>query len=244
MKNRLIAHEIWGRELAANEIHVWYASLNKPVLQYYCLLSTDERRRAERFHFEEDKKRFIVRRGILRTILGHYLNVESGRLQFCYGKNGKPALADKFGEAAIRFNMSCSEAIALYAFTSDYEIGVDIERIRDISEMEQIAKRFFSTRENAVFHTLSKSERKEAFFNFWTRKEAFLKATGDGLSRPLNRFDVTLVPGEPARLLRIEGDTEEAQHWSIQDLKPASGFAAALVIKGQIGNVNCWRWAE
>jgi 4'-phosphopantetheinyl transferase len=233
-----------GKELTANEIRVWCVSLNKPISRFSSLLSADERQRAERFRFEEDKRYFIVRRGVLRTILGNYLNVEPGRLQFCYGKNGKPALADKFGKRAIHFNTSCSEALALYAFTRDREIGVDIEHIRDIPEIEQIAERYFSTRENAVFRTLPKSDRKEAFFNCWTRKEAFIKATGDGLSFPLDRFDVSLVPGEPAGLLGIDGDSKAASRWLLQDLKPAPGFAAAVAIEGRRREVHFGQWAD
>ncbi len=244
MNNVLFVPHNLGRELTANEIHVWCASLNKPLSRFNNVLSAGERRRAERFHFEEDRQRFIVRRGILRTFLGYYLNVEPGRLQFCYGKNGKPALADKFGGGAIRFNMSCSKALALYAFTRDTEIGVDIEYIRDLSEMEPIAERFFSARESAAFYTLPESARREAFFNCWTRKEAFLKATGDGLSGPLDGFDVSLVPGEPARLLGINGDARAVSRWSIQDLKPAPGFAAAVAIEGRSWEVHYCRWAD
>jgi len=200
--------------------------------------------RAERFHFEEDGRRFIVRRAILRTILSGYLSVEPSRFQFCYGKNGKPQVADTFGEGKISFNLSHSEGLALYAFAREREIGVDIEHVRDIPEMEQIAESYFSARENAIFRTLPENERKEAFFNCWTRKEAFIKATGDGLSWPLDRFDVSLVPGEPARLLRIEGDSKAASQWFIQDLKPAFGFAAAFAVKGGCGRVHCWQWSD
>jgi len=140
--------------------------------------------------------------------------------------------------------LSQSDGLALYAFTRDREIGVDIEHIRDISEMEQIAEQFFSARENAVFRTLPKSKKKEAFFNCWTRKEAFIKAIGEGLSWPLDSFDVSLIPGEPARLLKIEGDSKAASRWSIQDLKPAFGFAAAFAVKGRSGRVHCWQWSD
>jgi 4'-phosphopantetheinyl transferase len=198
--------------------------------------------RAERFHFEHDRKRFIVARGILRTILGWYLGVEHSRLQFCYRKNGKPALADTFGKGRIHFNLSHSEGLALYAFTRDREIGVDIEYIHDLSEMDQIAERFFSTGENNVFRELPESKKKEAFFRCWTCKEAFIKAIGDGLSHPLDKFDVSSVPGEPARLLGIEGDAKAASRWTIQELKPASGFAAAFAAEGRRWRLRCWQW--
>ncbi len=218
--------------------------MDRPISQYYSLLAANERKRAERFHFEKDRNRFIVRRGILRILLGCYLGVEPSRLLFSYGKNDKPVLADIYDSTEMHFNLSHSEGLAIYAFTGDREIGIDIEQIRDIPDMEQIFERFFSPRENEVFHILPESRRKEAFFNCWTRKEAFIKATGDGLSMPLDKFDVSLVPGEPARLLRIEGDTEEAQRWSMQDLKDASGFAAALAVKGPCGNIRSWQWSD
>ncbi len=234
-------------ELTTDEIHVWCASLDHPVSRCQRLtqlLSRDERMRVERFHFEKDRKRFIVCRGILRTILGCYLSVQPSRLQFCYGKRGKPALADTFGKGTIRFNISHSNGVALFAFTRDREIGVDIEKIRDIAEMDQIAERFFSARENAVFRALPKSKKKEAFFNCWTRKEAFIKAIGDGLSYPLDKFDVSLVPGEPARLLRTEGDSKGASRWSIQELNPVSGFAAAFAVEGRIRRLHCRQWGD
>ena len=234
-------------ELPTNEIHVWCASLDQPVSRFQRqkkLLSPDESIRAERFYFEIDRKRFIACHGILRTILGFYLGIEPSALQFCYGKNGKPALVDAFGNGTIHFNISRSEGLALFAFTRGREIGVDIEHIRDIPEMEQIAERFFSAKENGAFRTLPESKKKEAFFNCWTRKEAFIKAIGEGLSYPLDKFVVSMVPGEPARLLRIEEDSKGASRWSIQDLKPAPGYAAAFAVEGQSCPLHCWQWSS
>lgn len=244
MNSLLFVPQLFNRELGTDETHIWYASLEQPVSRFQRLLSIDERMTAGRFHFEEDRKRFIVRRGILRTMLGCYLSVEPSRLRFCYGKNGKPQVADTFGEGKISFNLSHSEGCAVYAFTRDREVGVDIEHLRDIPEMEQIAERFFSARENAIFRALPENNREEAFFTCWTRKEAFIKAAGDGLSQPLDRFDVSLVPGEPARLLRIEGNSKAASQWFMQDLKPASGFAAAFTAKGRGGLVHCWLYSD
>ena len=127
--------------------------------------------------------------------------------------------------------MSHSEGLALYGFTRDHEIGVDIEHIYDIPEMEQIAEQFFSVRENAVFHGLPESKRKEAFFNCWTRKEAFIKAVGDGLSRSLDSFEVSLLPGKPAHLLCVGNDPLEASRWHLRELTPAHGYTGALVVE-------------
>lgn len=234
-------------ELAPDQIHVWCASLDDPVSRFQMLsqtLSADERTRAQRFYFEKDRRHFIIRRGILRTILGRYLNIEPHQVQFCYGYNGKPALADAFGKGRIHFNLSDSEGLALYGFSRDHEIGVDIEHIHDVPEMDQIAEQFFSVRENDVFRTLPKSKKKEAFFNCWTRKEAFIKAIGDGLSRPLDKFDVSLVPGERARLQRMDGDSKGASRWSIQELKLALGFTGAFAVEGRGWRLHCWQWLD
>ncbi len=244
MKNQVFIPESRIKKPASDEIQVWYASLDRPESRFQELLSQDERDRAGRFIFERDRIQYIVRRGILRILLGNYLGIEPGLVRINYGKNDKPALADTYDSQEMHFNLSHSEGMAIYAFTGNREIGIDIEQIRNIPDMEQIFERFFSPRENEVFSILSESKRKEAFFNCWTRKEAFIKATGDGLSRPLDGFDVSLVPGEPARLLEIEGNSEEVSRWSMQDLKGASGFAAALAVKGPCGNIHSWQWSD
>ena len=232
-------------ELRREEIHVWCAELDQPLSRLEMLakiLCMKERMRADRFHFKQDKKRFIVRHGILRSILGSYLGTDPSQVQLCYAKNGKPALVSTSAKGNISFNLSHSGGLALYVFTRAREIGVDIEHIRGIPEMDQIAERFFSVRENGVFQALPEGKKKEAFFNCWTRKEAFLKASGAGLSRPLNKFDVSLVPGEPARLLRVCGNSKEASRWSIQELNPSPGFAAAFATKGRKWRLHCWQW--
>ena len=231
--------------LLEKDIHIWRVDLDLPIIGFkklYQQLSNDERLRAERFYFEKDRKRFIIGRGILRMILGCYLRVEPSRVQFCYGKHGKAELSDALGKRNIFFNMSDSEGLALYAFTRSHEIGVDIESIREISEMDQIAQSFFSSGENAVFCSIPNGKKKEAFFNCWTRKEAFIKAIGEGLSRPLDKFEVSLIPGESAKLLKIDGDSLRASRWSIQALKPASGFVAAFAVKKRSWQLRCWRW--
>jgi len=245
MNNVLLVPQRLDRELATDEIHIWCVRLDEQwVSQFQSLLSGDERIRAERFHFEKDRERFIIRRGILRTLLGGYSGVEANRLQFCYGKNGKPALADEFGKGKIYFNSSSSEGSAIYAFTRDSEIGVDIECICDIPEMAQIAERFFSAGEKAVFRALPESRKKEAFFKWWTCKEALIKAIGEGLSYPLDEFDVSLAPDEPAKLLAIKGDSIVASEWSVYNLRPSFGFAAAVAVKGQKRSIHCWQWVN
>jgi 4'-phosphopantetheinyl transferase len=174
--------------------------------------------------------------------LGYYLNVAPGLIRFSYGIHNKPALADGPGRGKLFFNLSHSHGMALYAFTNEREIGVDIEYIRDIPDMEQIVEHFFSARELTVFRALSESRKRESFFNCWTRKEALIKATGEGLSYPLDGFVVSMVPDEPARLISINGNTGVAARWSIRDIKPAAGYAAALAVPGRAGYVHCREW--
>lgn len=233
--------------LSSNDIHIWCACIDLPSLQVQQLaqiLSEDELKRAERFYFEQHRNRFIVRRGILRTILSRYLSMEPNQLQFDYGSRGKPTLAETCGGDKLRFNLSDSHGFALYAVTGDRDLGVDIEQIRSIEDAEQIAKRFFSPQEYAVLRDLAPSQKQAAFFNCWTRKEAYVKAVGDGLSLPLDGFDVSLSPGEPARLLSIKGDPQSAAHWFLQDLNPVPGYVGAIAVEGFGFSISCWQWLE
>ena len=230
-----------------DEVHVWCASLNQTASGIDRLahsLSLEECKRAERFYFPKDRLRFIVRRGLLRTILGYYSGIEPSRVQLCYGSNGKPALEKISSAAAFRFNMSRSGDLALYAVTRYVEIGVDLEGVGRLPDAEQIVERFFSPAERATFHSLPSDQKLHAFFNCWTRKEAYLKALGDGLSRSLDDFDVSLAPGEPARLLRVKGNPHEVSRWSLCELNPAKGYAAALAVEGHGWSLACWQWIE
>ncbi len=231
--------------LGDDEIHIWFSVLDQKadvIYNFFQMLSPNERRRAGWFHCYEDKARFITRHGILRMILGHYLGVKPGEVQFYYGKNGKPAILETFGVGTIHFNLSHSNGAALFAFTRSHEIGVDIEYIHDVIEMEQIVNRFFSLNERDVFHSLPKSQKREAFFKGWTCKEAFVKALGDGLFKPLCKFDVSLVPGESSEVFRIEGNSREASRWSIQNLNPAPHYLGAFAVKSNLLQLKCWRW--
>lgn len=223
-------------ELSKNEVHVWMALLDQHESIIELLvqsLSSDEEKRAERFFFAKDRKSFIIGRGLLRSILGFYLNIDPTQVNFCYGEKGKPALDHKFGkEKTIHFNLSHSGNLVIFGFTRSRKVGVDIERIRVFDGMEKIAERFFSNTENELLLSLPSEERTEAFFNCWTRKEAIVKAAGDGLTLPLNEFDVMLEPGESA--LSIDVDIfEKNSHWSLHGFQPARGYVAAVAIEGQ-----------
>lgn len=233
--------------LSRSKVHVWRASLDQPgacVERLARVLSPDERARADRFRFVQDRQRFIVGRGVLRTILSRYVGVESSGLRFRYESHGKPALDGPLGPGTVRFNVAHSQALALYAITEGRDIGVDLESLRPIPDAEEIAGRFFSPRENAVFHEVPFDLKTEAFLNCWTRKEAFVKALGDGLTHPLDRFDVSLAPGEPARLLWVEAMPEAVFRWSLRELAPAPGYIAALAVEGHDWHLACWDWDE
>lgn len=232
-----------GWVISSAEVHVWRAPLEQPAIhmdQLAQTLSDDERTRAERFHFERDRRRFVVAQGLLRILLGKYLNIEPHRLEFGHGPHGKPHLSSSHS-SAIRFNLAHSHELALYAFACGREVGIDVEHICPLPDAEQIAARFFSAAENAVLCALPENQRSEAFFNCWTRKEAYLKATGDGLSRPLDQFQVSLAPGEPVRLLVDEQMPEEISRWRLESLMPASGYVAALVVEGHDWHLRCWQ---
>jgi 4'-phosphopantetheinyl transferase len=197
------------------------------------ILGSDERRQAGRFHFDLDKKRFVVGRGILRILIGnYYLGVEPSRLEFSCGPRGKPYLARRFGDGTFQFNRSDSHMLAIYAFAKGHEVGVDIEHVRTVAvNTREIADGFFSEREKATLRRLPDRDKEEGFFNCWTRKEAYLKAIGEGLYVPLDQFDVSLTPGEKARLLRIAGRPQEASRWSLKAFVPETGYKAVLAVR-------------
>lgn len=187
-----------------------------------------ERQRAGRFHFDRDRRRFIVARARLRQLLAARLGVRPESVELVYGKNGKPALARRFTDTHWRFNVSHCGDVAVYAFSPGCEVGIDIEAIRAVREADDIAARFFSRRENEAYLALAPRDKPLGFFNCWTRKEAFVKALGEGLSMRLDQFDVSLAPGEPARVLRVEGAPGDASGWHLESFSPLPGFIAAL----------------
>jgi 4'-phosphopantetheinyl transferase len=231
--------------LESEDVHVWRAKLDQPseTLQALLrLLSPDESERAWRFYFRKDREHFIVARGVLRRILGSYLSLEPSSLRFAYSNYGKPALAGIMDQPTLRFNLSHSGELALYGFTLGREIGLDLEFRREDFAGLEIAERFFSAREVEVLRSLPPQLRTEGFFNCWTRKEAYIKAVGLGLSLPLDQFDVSLSPGEPAALLRTGDDERETARWSLKALTPAEGYSAALAVEGHDWHLKHWHW--
>jgi 4'-phosphopantetheinyl transferase len=213
--------------------------LGQPHGKYVELLDPDELSRANRFHFEKDRKHFVVARGFLRVLLGRYLKRDPKQLKFSYGAYGKPALP---GAEPLRFNMSHSHGMALYALTEGRDIGVDVEYVRADFTSDDIARRFFSPFEVESLCGLPTEERVESFFRCWTRKEAYIKATGRGLSQPLDGFDVTLAPGESAALLRTDAGSHE--HWSMANIEVGPGYAGALAVDGPVTTIRYWNTDE
>ncbi|MEN6317165.1 MAG: 4'-phosphopantetheinyl transferase superfamily protein [Syntrophaceae bacterium] len=233
--------------LSGKNVHIWLAVLDLPgksVEELKRSLSEDEMMRADRFRYEHDRNRFISARGILRLILSGYLSVEPDTISFVYEKDGKPRLQNASGRADIQFNLSHSEGLALYVFTRGKEAGIDLERIRDFPEMELIVEQFFSVRERALFGTLQSSEKKKTFFNWWTRKEASMKANGKGLSYSLDRIDFLPTDGKSTGSLKMLRDGGEQARWSIWDVRPAEEFAGAVVVEEGNWNVQYWQWSD
>jgi 4'-phosphopantetheinyl transferase len=231
--------------LKRDEVHIWRAALDQPasvVKSFSRILAPDERDTAERFRFQKDREHFIVARGLLRTILGRYLNLEPARLRFCYNAYGKPTLDETFAAHELRFNLSHSHGLVLYAFARQREIGLDIEYLREDLAAVEIARQFFSPREAALFSALPQHLRVEGFFNCWTRKEAYIKAKGLGLSLSLDSFEVSLVPGERAALLSVADVMEKVERWAMMELAPGQGYVAALVVEGHDWKLKLWQW--
>lgn len=233
--------------LGLTEVHVWQAALDPSPLVVERLrgvLSPDEQARATRFCFERDRRRFITARGTLRLILSRYLLIEPTRVTFHYGPHGKPFLANECEGSRMQFNLSHAQERALYAFNLERAIGVDLEYLKPETDVRAIAIRFFSPSESAALLALPPAQRLEAFFKCWTRKEAYLKGRGLGLSLPLDQFDVSFVTDQFPRLLETRHDPAEAQRWSLQALDPAPGYTGAVAVEGQPEVLKCWQWAE
>jgi len=231
--------------LLQDELDVWVAALNRPqtqLNQFWQHLAEDEQARANRFYFDHDREHYIVARGLLRQLLGSYLQRPAHEVAFVYGDHGKPELVEEQAASGIRFNISHAQGVALLAFSRHREVGVDIEQVRPLDDGEQIAERFFSKNEVAVFTAVPAEQKPQAFFNCWTRKEAFIKVIGEGLSCPLDSFDVTLKPGEPAELLQVKGSQEATARWKLENLEPAVGYAGAVIAEGRGWQLRCWQW--
>jgi 4'-phosphopantetheinyl transferase len=227
------------------EVHVWRASLAASpdeLDRLHALLSDEERVRAARFRFEMHRDRFVAGRGTQRLLLARYLGVHPAAIRYRYAAHGKPALDGPEAESGLRFNVSNAEDGLLVALTLGREVGVDLEPVHRVVDRDAVARRFFSAPENLVYDTVAEDQRDAAFFTCWTRKEAYIKAVGDGLSMPLHCFDVTLRPGEPARLLATRGDPSQAERWTLRELDPGAGWLGAIVVEGADFALRLFDW--
>ena len=223
--------------LLPDEIHVWRIDLDQPephLQNFAATLSSDETVRAERFYFPKHRQHFIAGRGILRTILGRFLGIKPSQVEFNYQQRGKPVLVDKFADSGLAFNLSHSQGLGLCAVNCTRQIGVDLEYIRPMSDLEALAKRFFLPREYEMLRSLSPNQQQEIFFRYWTCKEAYLKATGDGLSQ-LEQIEVSLTPTEPAKL-------QITEEWSLFELVPANNYVAAVAVENFGWHLKCWQY--
>lgn len=226
--------------LPDDQVHVWCARLNLPritVKRLRSILTEEESLRAKRYRFPEHRRHFTVARATLRMLLGRYLRRSPEKIDLVYNQHGKPFL-----DGSLRFNLSHSGEMVLYAFTQNREVGIDIEWMqRRIGDSRQIVKRFFSPREIETFLGLPAPLQKEAFFNCWTCKEAYGKARGKGLLIPLDEIEVMQESGIPACLVTTHDDLQNKTHWTVETLPPKNDYIATLVVEGHRCEVRYWR---
>jgi 4'-phosphopantetheinyl transferase len=224
--------------LLPTDLHLWPIHLNQldnKASEFANLLSEEEAARAAKFHFVRDRQSFTASRALLRILLGNYLGVRPETILFSYGQAGKPRLKTT---SSICFNASHSGSMALFAFTQASEIGVDLEEVRALDNLCGIAEQFFCAEEYRELISLSPELRERAFFQCWTRKESYVKAVGEGFSTPLDRFRVTLLPQDPARLVHIGNDPAKAAGWTLHNVDVGPGFAAAVAYAGPAKNLQ------
>ena len=232
-------------QLHPGEIHVWQAPLVVPVSILQQLnqhLSEKEATRAASFHFTKDRNRWIVAHGVLRLLLARYTGADPHLIDFDVNAYGKPSLASPVLPIPLQFNLSHSRDLVLYAFTYNSQVGIDVEYKRADIDYDALARVSFSSNEQAILHSLPNHLKHDAFYNCWTRKEAYIKARGKGIYIPLDQFDVSFLPGEPAALLDSREDPQEPTRWTLQELIPAPDYAAALAVESSDWLISCWQW--
>jgi 4'-phosphopantetheinyl transferase len=243
-------HQQWSTppldlRLQPDEVHVWRATLGvteSVQVQLNQLLSESETTRAMSFRFTEDRRRWIVAHGVLRILLSRYVRLDPRLLHFDFNTYGKPFLAFPRPSTPLQFNLSHSRDVALYAFTYTRQVGIDVEYKRFDLDFEALARVSFSLNEQTALRSLPDDIKQQAFYNCWTRKEAYIKAQGKGMSIPLDQFDVSCLPGEPAALLQNPEDPHEIKRWALRELAPGKDYAGALAVEGGDWSLSCWQW--
>lgn len=234
------------RELAlpVGQVHVWRAAVaqhSSALSELDSILSPAEQERANRFCFVADRERFVVAHGLLRMLLGRYLREAPQTLRFLDNPHGKPALEPSGDQAGLRFNLSHSQGLVLYAVARGREVGVDVEQVRLVADFERIAEQFFSPAERKELRTLRTECKLDGFFGLWTLKEAYVKARGQGLSVPLHEFSVSLQPDASGNFFLMHGsDGRKCARWSLLRLTPGPGYAGALAVEGHDWELNLW----
>jgi 4'-phosphopantetheinyl transferase len=234
------SHPPGDLDLGSHQVDIWRVSLDLPpvsVKQMESTLPADESERASKFHFDYDRNRFTLAHASLRRVLARYLHIQPHRINFSVNEYGKPSLPP---ETEIHFNLSHSSKFALIAVSRNRNIGVDVEKIRVDIELENLASRYFSPHESSELLALPPEQRAIGFFNCWTRKEAYIKAQGLGLSLPLDSFDVSLTPAEPTLLRATRPDSTESARWTLLSLLVDTGYAGALAVEGKDLEFRYW----
>jgi len=244
--------EIWDKgpgtfELSENLVHIWKARIEDSALDieklHMEILSQDEKKRAVRLKSAKDKKRFIASRAFLRKSLSKYLDTSPSEIKFIYNKFGKPSLDPEYHPQNIRFNLSHSKNLALYAITKNREIGIDVEYIRCVDKADKIVGRFFSKDEGEFYYSQPKNKKNWAFFTLWTRKEAYSKARGMGIGLPTREFDLELSPHNLGHTNNIRAKNKESK-WSLIDIEIDSEYLAALATEGNDFKISYLRFAD
>jgi 4'-phosphopantetheinyl transferase len=241
----MVLRSVGPQKISLGTVHVWQFEIALPRDQadrYRDILSPDENQRADRFYFDRDRIRFIAARAAMRSILAGYLNAAPSEIIFSYAANGKPGLAGGLNESGLKFNLSHSHDRALLGVVSNFCIGVDIEFIKYEFASDEIAQRFFAPGEVSRLRAIPEMERASAFFSCWTRKEAYIKAVGQGLSLPLDSFEVAFGPGVQASLLQVNTSPEEAARWRMYSIPAAEGYAAAIIVEGKDHKIEYREW--
>jgi 4'-phosphopantetheinyl transferase len=227
--------------LADGALHVWQARLaasEDERAEFTRLLSPDERARADRFYFERDRRHFIAGRGILRSILSRYLACLPEEIAFLYGPKGKPSLPG----AAIQFNLAHSDGLAVLAVARGGMVGIDLERIRPMQDWDRVMNSVFTVAEIEAIAALPPADQLRAFFTCWTRKEAYVKATGDGITVPLQHFSVPVVPGSPPCMVQVEGASQDITRWSFHELPLGPEYVGTVAFEGVIQRIQHCLW--
>jgi 4'-phosphopantetheinyl transferase len=225
--------------LPEGDIHLWKAfmgELSSRINELESLLDGEEIRRAKRFRFQKDVNRFVAAHGILRKIIGRYMDISPRRVSFRTAPTGKQELDDRQNPEPFFFNISHSHDLAVLAFSRSHQLGIDVEHIRSLPDLHEIIHFCFHPKEIAVIRNLPVSEQRQAFFQFWTGKEAFVKGTGEGLSRPLDSFALSPCGKRKEGLLRIEECAMPAEDWRLLPFRPAGGYAGTLAFTIRIAS--------